>query len=195
MQVKIITIIVGTILLMVQTGAASAQDNNAVLVDIAPCLPLTADAERHACLDRLVDGVKAAQQRQATPQVNISVAPPAQKPSVPAAVVVPQQTSAQTAATNLENFGTETPVQARVQANEEGEQELVDRIATMEEREPDRWLITLVSGQAWYQTNSQRVRLRAGMEVRIYPSPLGGSYRMARTDGPSTGFIQVRRVQ
>ncbi len=187
---KLIMMVAGTILLAGQSVVAGAQDSAAVFVDVSPCLPLTLDSERHACFDRLVDIFKAEQRSLATAAVPAPQEPstaPAVRPSPPPPVPTPEVA--------VTNFGTETPAQARVQANDAGEQEMFDRIVKMEEREPDRWLITLESGQVWYQTNSQRMRLRAGMDVRIYPSPIGGSFRMARTDGPSTGFIQVRRVE
>jgi hypothetical protein len=67
-------------------------------------------------------------------------------------------------------------------------------ITDLRQREPNRWLITLESGQTWYQSNSERFRLVKGMAVKIYPSPLHGSWRLARDDGKETGFIQVQRV-
>src|SRR5690606_31006763 len=107
----------------------------------------------------------------------------------------PERTSNRVAgeagAVTVDDFGKVSAGQAQVIADSAGTQELHDTIAGLQEREPGRWLITLESGQVWYQTNSGRIRLRKGMEVRIYPSPLGGSFRLAGTDS-TTGFVQVQ---
>lgn len=194
-----------TILLCAAIGTVHAQD--AVFVDIAPCMALAVDTDRHDCYDRLEAAVRAAQQLPAPPVATAPtpVAPAAEAPltaSVPASL--PAQASPApvvevaeppAVADAVATFGKQTPVEARVEANESGDQELLDTITGLRQREPGRWLITLASGQIWYQTNSSRIRLREGMAVRIYPSPLGGSFRLAGTDGNSTGFVQVTRVE
>lgn len=167
-----------------------------IMVDIAPCVGRASALERLDCYDALG---RAAQQPDraavsasspvSAPQPVETVTPaPATLPGQAAALVVVEQ--------GVAEFGRNTPAEdARVLVNPEGEQELRDVIAAMREREPGRWLITLASGQVWYQANSQRMRLRVGNAVRIYPSPLGGSWRMARADGDQSGFIQVTRVE
>lgn len=158
-----------------------------ILVDIAPCMALTSAADKHACYDRLEASARSAPATAGTPPV-LPVVPVA--PAQPAAPLPPAP-----AAQAVASFGNTTPAAARVLTSTDGQQELHDRIASLQEREPGRYLITLASGQVWYQSNSQRMRLRQGMEVRIYPSPLGGSYRMARDDGAATGFVQVERIK
>jgi len=194
-----------TMLLCTAIGTVHAQD--AVFVDIAPCMALAVDTDRHDCYDRLEAAVRAAQQLPPPPvataptpaapaaQVPLTapVPAPVTAPAPPAPVVSDAESPANSDA--VETFGTQTPLEARVQANDGGDQELLDTITGLRQREPGRWLITLASGQVWYQTNSSRIRLREGMAVRIYPSPLGGSFRLAGTDGSSTGFVQVTRVE
>lgn len=191
-----------TMLLCTTIGAVHAQD--AVFVDIAPCMAMATDNDRHDCYDRLEAAVRAAQQLPASPVATVTApaAPTAAQVPVPASIpaqappaAVAGVVEAPAVSDAVETFGTQTPVEARVQSNESGEQELLDTITGLRQREPGRWLITLASGQIWYQTNSSRIRLREGMAVRIYPSPLGGSFRLAGTDGNSTGFVQVTRVE
>jgi hypothetical protein len=137
-----------------------------ILVDIAPCVGIAADTARLACFDQLAT----------TESEPVSVG--------------------EAEAATVASFGNQAPAtSARLQTNPEGEQELVDEIVDMRERVPGRYIFTLASGQVWYQDNSQRMRLRKGMQVRIYPSPLGGSWRMARADGGQSGFVQVSRIE
>ncbi len=156
--------------------AGLAQPAQQLLVDIAPCVGLASALERLDCYDSLG---RAARQPE----------PAAVSESLPVPEAVAEEPS-------VAEFGRNTPAEdARVLVSPEGEQELRDVIASLREREPGRWLITLASGQVWYQANSQRLRLRVGNAVRIYPSPIGGSWRMARADGEQSGFIQVTRIE
>jgi hypothetical protein len=194
---KIAQAIAAVMLLTIGNRPFAAQEVPAqVMVNIAPCIAIAGEDARLACFDALVaDSVDADPASgsvvSASPPTPVTVATPAPVP----VLRVPESTTAASGPDAVESFGVQTPEGARVQANTEGDMVLYDRIAKVEEREPGRWLITLASGQRWYQSNSQRLRLRVGMDVRIYPSPLGGSFRMARNDGESTGFIQVSRVQ
>lgn len=174
----------------------AAQTQTPVMVDIAPCIALTDNAERYACYDRLAASVRvedSASQR-------VAAEPPQRAPAstpVPAPVAEPQPVPAATASIPVAEFGRDVPTKtetAQVLANDSGENELHDVITDLVQREPNRWLITLQSGQVWYQSNSERFRLVKGMPVRIYPSPLRGSYRLARDDGKESGFIQVQRI-
>jgi hypothetical protein len=179
-----------------------AQAPGPIMVDIAPCLAVADSAERYACYDRLAASARTAE------NAAQQVAPaPAQPPTVPQAAVTPiaepspvateSPAVAEASSTPVAEFGKTSPQgtrAAQVIANEGGDEELHDVITDLRQREPNRWLITLESGQVWYQSNSERFRLVKGMAVRIYPSPLRGSYRLARDDGKETGFIQVERV-
>lgn len=182
------------LLLLVCAGQTQAQNGDAVLVDIAPCMKLQTSPERHGCYDSLEAAARAALQ-QAESGIAQAVQPSAVVPAVQEPIISESSASEPEELATVDDFGEVPPAAARIVANGEGEQELHDRIAALDEREPGRWLITLESGQVWYQTNSSRIRLTRGMGVRIYPSPLGGSFRLAGTDGASTGFVQVTRVQ
>jgi len=166
------------------------------------------DAARYACYDALETKIRQAQQKQRESTVSSVVEEAATAAEDGTADPVPVMTppSRSPAPENLEHekeaeneiadFGRTTPStagSARLEENGEGAQVLYDKVLSLREREPGRWLITLESGQVWYQTNSQRFRLREGMEVRIYPSPLGGSWRLSISG--INGFIQVRRVE
>ena len=181
--------------------AVQAQPADARLKDITVCMQIANSSEKYACYLRLEAEVRAALPPTATPTQ--PTVPPAvantPAPTSPSPSPSPSpSTSPSLQATGSEavaSFGNQQPTAASVQANAKGEQELHDRITNLQEREPGRFLITLASGQVWYQSNSQRFRLREGMAVRIYPSPLGGSFRMARDDGEATGFVQVERIR
>lgn len=183
------------LMLLLAVSNAHAQSSARVLVDIAPCMELASSAERYACYDRLEAEVRAA--RSATPALS-AASPATVPPAAPQPASTPSPASVPGASTTVAEFGQSSPSEtqaAQVVANSGGEEELHDRITDLQEREPGRWLITLESGQVWYQSNSQRNRLRKGMDVRIYPSPLGGSFRMSQANGSDTGFIQVARIK
>lgn len=183
----------------------------AVFADILPCMELTDDTARLACYDGLGAEAASVRIRRLTrsnqtasepvtvprssspapdtvvvPAIPLATTPPATLPAEPA-VAVEEEAGIKN---RVEDFGIQD---ARIVENEDGEEELIDRIASLRQREPNKWLITLASGQVWYQANSKRFRLREGMEVRIYRAPFNGSYRLSATD--INGFIQVTRVQ
>lgn len=175
---------------VIGNSQAQAQDRPAVLVDISACIELPSRAARNTCYEAVADEARAL-------RIPVATEPPATAvvEQVPAAPPLLSAAPRETADKAVENFGTSTPAEAAsVVDGAEGQAELHDRITNLQEREPGRWLITLASGQVWYQSNSRRIRLRKDMEVRIYPSPLGGSFRLAGIEG-STGFIQVTRVK
>jgi hypothetical protein len=161
---------------------------------------LAASADRYGCYDKLEEAVRASQRSsvQQTEGLRADGGPVVPGPVNDQTSATRPVAPAQNLTTDVTEFGKQSPVAAeaaKVRANQDGEEELHDRIVSVQEREPGRALITLESGQVWYQSNSQRFRLVKGMAVRIYPSPLRGSYRLSRDDGKETGFIQVERVQ
>jgi hypothetical protein len=175
----------------------------AVMVDIAPCMAITDLNAKQACYSELEARVRAGMAISAPSRAEVRVAPPAvvEPPAPPVREVTeavreaPQQ-AVQEQAQPVEEFGRELPAQATIIQNQEnGEAELHDTIVSMQQREPGRWLFTLASGQVWYQANTQRVSFKKGDEIRIYPSPIGGSWRMSRATGTEVGFIQVARVR
>lgn len=183
-------------------GLAVAQSDS-VFVDIGPCMAMEEDAQRYACYDLLEEQIRASRARDVNlPVVSLPRSPRQDTPAEPAQAPEPEPAAAgrQDDDVAVADFGREEAVRdqarettARVLDNADGGQELVDTIAALEERVPGQWQVTLTSGQVWTQVNSKRYRLREGMEVRIYPSPFGGSFRLAATN--RNGFIQVRRVQ
>ncbi|MES2624873.1 MAG: hypothetical protein V4628_06320 [Pseudomonadota bacterium] len=162
--------------------ALVAQGNSAMQVDVTRCVAIINAAERHECFDEIT-----AHLRSDSPQSPVTT------------VIAPSQAkeeyaSSETASTEttVREFGLESSG-ARVTSNDDGEAELIDTIADLEERQPGRWLITLESGQVWSQDTTQQIRLRKGMSVRIYPSSFGNSYRLAVDE--INGVIQVRRIK
>ena len=70
--------------------------------------------------------------------------------------------------------------------------EWVGTIASLNQRLPNRYVITLDSGLVWEQQVAERYPLRVGQRVRIYETRWGSSQRL-EADGLK-GFIQVARV-
>jgi hypothetical protein len=175
----------------------------AVMVDISSCMALSSTADKQACYLALEARVRAgmavnnAPIAPAAPPVVVQPTPVPVREVAEAVAPAPQpQPEPQVQEQQVEDFGVHTPAEtARIQNNEDGEAELHDTIVSMQQREPGRWLFTLASGQVWYQANTKRIRFRKGDEVRIYPSPIGGSWRMARASGTEVGFIQVDRIR
>lgn len=82
----------------------------------------------------------------------------------------------------------------RQEADEDDEsREYVGTIASLRERLPNQYLITLENGQVWRQVYPEHYRLQPGHRVRIYPTRWGTSYRL--TVEELHGFIQVERVR
>ena len=166
-----------------------------VYVDIGPCMAMEVDEERYACYDLLEEQMRAAEQREVDlPVVSIERNARSQQTSHQA------NDEPEVMETSISDFGRETVSAsrnrentARVLETDDGEKELVDLVARLDGKVPNQWEITLESGQVWYQINSKRFRLREGMQVRIYPSPFGGSFRLSASN--MNGFIQVRRIQ
>jgi hypothetical protein len=132
-------------------------------VDIARCMDIQEPSERMRCYDGLAAEVRAR--------------------SRPPAAPAPEE--------KVRSFGKESP--ARVVDTEEGREELQDRIEDLRMGLPDRWIVTLASGQVWRQTVTGAFNLRKGMEVRIYPTRWGKGYRLSAQG--VNGFIQVERVK
>lgn len=151
-------------LLLLLSPAVQAQ--NATLEAIAACLGIEAREARHACYDQAE-----------------TVAPQLAQPAVAAATP---------ALPTVEEFG-KVSASARVEQDEAGKAELVDRIAELREVQHKQWQITLESGQVWRQMLSQTFNLRKGYEVRIAPINDGPNYRLSSPQ--VAGTIQVRRVR
>lgn len=183
------------IALFTLTGISQASAQTTIHVDIGPCLTFAAEVERDACY------VARAEEARLALRAIESMAAPAVDP---AQSLQPISEAGEPPAASLpvtaEEFGRNAPAAvmqqisyARVLANEDGEQELVGTIASLDERMPNMWDVTLSNDQVWRQVNSDVYRLQKGMEVRIYPSPFAGSFRLSATG--RNGFIQVRRIR
>jgi hypothetical protein len=183
------------VLILLGSHFAIAQDDP-VYVDISPCMAMENDQSRYACYDLLEQQIKAARES----EVSMPIV------SIPRGRRQVQEETRQIATETMKkensvaDFGRESPsviraleTSARILENEDGTGELIDTIAGLNERVPNQWEITLGGGQVWQQINSKRYRLREGVEVRIYPGPFGGSWRLSAAN--LNGFIQVRRVE
>ena len=187
------------------TTGAFAQGAS-VYVDIGPCMAMDTDAQRYACYDLLEDQIRAAQTRQtelpvlSIPRNTRQSQEQVQAAPAPQSVEQVVESDSGPESDAVGEFGLEAATTAsnreataRVLESDDGAQELVDTITKLDERVLNQWEVTLASGQVWQQINSKRYRLREGMEVRIYASPFGGSFRLSATN--LNGFIQVRRIQ
>lgn len=82
---------------------------------------------------------------------------------------------------------------ARAPAAPGNAERFAGEIAALREIQPGRLEITLVSGEVWRQTSSDRYPLRVGHAVEIYPTRFGGYFRL--TAPALRGFVQVERVR
>ena len=173
-----------------------AQANAGMQVDVSRCVVLVNPEQRHQCFDDITAHLRSNTQAvpvSAAPVSAVAPLPPENLRESPVKAAEASKPAAEVAnETAVREYGLDT-TSARVADNAQGDAELQDTIAKLEEREPGRWLVTLASGQVWYQETSQRIRLKEGMSVRIYPSSFGSSYRLAAEQ--INGVIQVRRVK
>ena len=155
------------------TGAAvHAQPASELDTVVTGCATLEVARERHACFDAATAHLRNAGDEEA---------------AVPSAEAEEGLQSGQAIA----EFGAR---RARVDATDDGAGILHDRIAQLEERQPGQFLITLESGQVWYQTIANSyLRLRKGMDIEIALSTFGGAYRLSAKG--ANGFIQVTRIE
>ncbi len=102
----------------------------------------------------------------------------------------PAAATASAAPATMDNFG-RNQSNARLVDGEEGS-ELIDTVASLEQRGPNLWVVTLASGQRWQQMISKRYPLEVGEEVRIYPTRWGSAFRLSSERTGS--FIQVQRI-
>ena len=176
--------------------------SNAQVVDISECRALTDRLARFDCYEKLAeepDPVTAGQ------VIN--------EPSIDAPVQIPAETAAVSTVENVirppaiqqeeavreeqpatvADFGRQAQESARLVTGEDEESELHDEITALEQSGPNRWLVTLSSGQVWRQMEGKPYRLRVGDEVRIYQTFWGNAYRL--TAPRLASFIQVERVK
>lgn len=189
--------------------------SSAQLVDISDCRAIEDRLERFDCFESLGTAEapaaatnNSATTNSATTNSSTSTKPPVFNPGGLPVVKRPANTSviqteakesapqtADTATTDSEAdlFGKKPDASsARIGTNEKGKTELYAKIASLEQRRKNLWLITLEGGQQWLQMESKRYPMQVGDEVKIYPTIWGNSYRM--TASRLNGFIQVKRV-
>ena len=152
-----------------------AQDSSHVTIDAGRCRALESPDERLACFEAEVDAALIGELRESAPQP-------------PAAASAPPQGSQQ----SLPTVDVAGLPRQDAPADAPGQSEWVGNIASLRERAPNQYLITLDSGQVWLQRLAERYQLRVGQRVRIYQSKFGSGHRL-QADGVN-GFIQVDRV-
>jgi hypothetical protein len=166
--------------------AVQAQEPGSVTIDVSNCVDLEKPEERLACFEREVEA-----QRRPAP----APAPAANRaPAAPAVAAPPPPREAPP----REVVRTPVPAPAaeprrRGRGVEPLGQEILAKVTEVRETVPNTWTITLDNGQVWRQTTPKSFVLRPGMEVRLYPTKWGDSYRL--TSGGPNGFIQVERVR
>jgi hypothetical protein len=149
--------------------AAVAQEQGRVTIDARRCLELESPEERLACFETQVGE--------------------AQNSTAPATAAVPPPSSQQPIST----VDVATLPGQGAPADTPGQSEWVGNIASLKERAPNQYLITLDSGQVWQQRIAERYALRVGQRVRIYHAKFTSGLRL-QADGVN-GFIQVERVR
>ena len=202
--VAVASIVLGSVLI---AHAAAAQDGASVVVDVAECVSIVADDERFACYERRVaESTRRETERETSvPESNsaaIDAAPESRSPTAlpSAAALDPPETGSLEERRNARDA-------ERLQAQEERAQRRATRdesvgaeetgftasIAQLRETVPNAWLVALDNGEVWEQVDPKPYRLKEGMQVRIYASGWGSSYRL--TTPELNGFIRVRQKQ
>jgi len=142
------------------------QESQSVTIDVADCVDLDSEAARRDCFAAQVDAVLG---QRSTP---------------------PQSAAESTVA---DDPGPDASPPSERYSEQEDEAEYFGTITALRERLPNAWVITLDNGQIWQQVQPEPYPLRPGLEVRVYPTNWGDSYRLI---GAGTGrHIQVRRVR
>jgi hypothetical protein len=151
-----------------------AQDPGRVTIDASRCREIESAEERLACFEAQVDAARG--DGSAPPS-------PAQEP----APVPPQSTQRPAPVVDV----ADVPRQGRAD-DAPAQNEWVGTIASLKQREPNTYVITLESGEVWAQRLAARYPMRVGQRVRIYESKFGSALRL-QAEGLK-GFIVVDRV-
>ena len=83
--------------------------------------------------------------------------------------------------------------QAAPRADGRGDLEVLDKVASFKEFQPNKLQITLANGQVWQQTVSKAFLMRVDDTVRLSATGWGHSFRLSVEGHPD--FIQVRRLR
>lgn len=168
-----------------------------MLDQIKQCAQVTEAAARYACYDRAT--AAAGMRTETNGSQGSSTAGNVRQSRIPATIPAPatadRTATAPVAGPSQQGAPFDPPaVAAGKQAKASAEANVyLDKITALKEREPGQWLITLASGQQWYQVESKPYRMRSGMEVRIYPGLFNGAWRMS-AEGLN-GYVQVKRIK
>jgi hypothetical protein len=151
-----------------------AQENDRVTIDARRCMELESPDERLACFEAQVDDAgDGARKQSSSPPVDDASPRSERRSTSPAEVARSQR----------RDNDRDAPARS----------ERVAKIAALEQRARDRYLITLDTGDIYEQRFPERYALRVGQRVRIYRSQWGDSERL-QADGVN-GFIQIVRVR
>lgn len=189
---------------LVATGPARAQDAP-VMIDASICMRFETSVERLVCFEeqaKAAAGTSTASQGnlpvlridRSAPAATTGRAAPA--PSAPAPQTAttngaqPAAPAASTATDPEASFGL---AESREDRDKRNNREMFGTIESLRELSPNRYVITLTNGQVWRQMRADLYNLRAGHQVRIYPTRWGSSYRL--TVEELKGFIQVERIR
>jgi hypothetical protein len=174
---------------------ARAQQDPVVLDQIKQCAQVAEAAARYACYDRAT--AAAGMRTDSNAQQGGNTLGTVRQSRIPATIPAPSADPATALSTEPSFQGApfDPPaVAAGKQAKANGDDNVYhDKITELKEREPGQWLITLASGQQWHQVESKPYRMRAGMDVRIFPGLFNGAWRMS-AEGLN-GFVQVKRIK
>jgi hypothetical protein len=167
---------------------ALGQGASSLTVEVSECVELQYASDRLACFEAQVNAVL--EDRGPGESGGQTGATENQEPDAAASNPVPQPPTGdeRRATSRAEQQGTKESRKL-----ERAVDEYFGTVTAFRARQPNRFLITLDNGQVWEQTAAKRYPLRRGLQVRIYPTTWGPSYRLTGLD--TGGFIQVQRVQ
>lgn len=182
-------------------GSAYGQAAAEVTVDLAECVALESAEQRFACYEARVKAVlderdAAAADESADDAGETPQSPLTRAESAEAAAESDAGRAARSRDTGIRRRSSaEEPDGGRTAAdeNESDSVQFFGTITALHETVPNSYLITLDNGQVWRQARPKWYPLRPGLEVRIYPTRWGSSYRLTAVDGG--GYIQVQRAR
>ncbi|HUF71902.1 MAG TPA: hypothetical protein VMR74_03270 [Gammaproteobacteria bacterium] len=174
-------------------GASVPPDS--VNVDVAGCIDLETREQQIACYLARVEEAVDAREVEATgsdePNSNAtSSAPSSAAQTEPRRANPPAQRDALQARPQPQR---DAPAAADSEQPDAAGGEIVARVTSLREMEPDTYLIFLDNGQVWRQNAPKRYFLLEGAEVHLSPTRWGESYRL--TDPDIGNFIQVERIR
>ncbi len=188
---------------------ALAQDSRSVTVDVGECVELESAEDRFACYEAQVDAalsvtvdvgecidLESAEDRLACYEAQVDAAleeRDAPDPDERVAVTQDGEVDEDRSAGDEAPTSRERRTAEQSQEPEAAEGQYFGTITAIRERLPDSYIITLDNGEIWEQVAPKWYPLRPGLEVRIYQSIWGNSYRLSAVD--LSGYIQVRKVR